>query len=163
MRLKYLYPQFKIWFISYISIQKRISFNSCYFSQQVSDTFQILVYYFSTSKSNSASSTQCTNNRQVLLVVNLIVISFCKTIYFVTLACFSVILIYPDSLFSYFTIIILSVMTAVTFPLRPPRLAFAICGWRRQNDVHEIKYSVGVCVCVCQLTVLSGTPVRTSL
>ena len=48
MRLKYLYPQFKIWFISYISIQKRISFNSCYFSQQVSDTFQILVYYFST-------------------------------------------------------------------------------------------------------------------
>ena len=42
MRLKYLYPQFKIWFISYISIQKRISFNSCYFSQQVSDTFQIL-------------------------------------------------------------------------------------------------------------------------
>ena len=52
-------------------------------------------------------------------------------------------------------------MTAVTFPLRPPRLAFAICGWRWQNDVHEIKYSV--CVCVCQLTVLSGTPVRTSL
>ena len=33
-------------------------------------------------------------------------------------------------------------MTAVTFPLRPPRLAFAICGWRWQNDVHEIKYSV---------------------
>jgi len=32
-------------------------------------------------------------------------------------------------------------MTAVTFPLRPPRLAFAICGWRWQNDVHEIKYS----------------------
>ena len=55
---------------------------------------------------------------------------------------FSVILIYPDSLFRYFTIIILSVMTAVTFPLRPPRLAFAICGWRWQNDVHEIKYSV---------------------
>ena len=54
-------------------------------------------------------------------------------------------------------------MTAVTFPLRPPRLAFAICGWRWQNDVHEIKYSVCVCVCVCQLTVLSGTPVRTSL
>ena len=50
--------------------------------------------------------------------------------------------IYPDSLFSYLTIIILSVMTAVTFPLRPPRLAFAICGWRWQNDVHEIKYSV---------------------
>ena len=83
--------------------------------------------------------------RQVLLVVNLIVISFCKTIYFVTLACFSVILIYPDSLFSYFTLIILSVMTAVTFPLRPPRLAFAICWWRWQNDVHEIKYSVSVC------------------
>ena len=39
-------------------------------------------------------------------------------------------------------------MTAVTFPLRPPRLAFAICGWRWQNDVHEIKYSVCVCVCV---------------
>ena len=89
---------------------------------------------------NSASSTQCTNYRQVLLVVNLIVISFCKTIYSVTLACFSVILIYPHSLFSYFTI--LSVMTAVTFPLRPPRLAFAICGRRWQNDVYEIKYSV---------------------
>ena len=40
------------------------------------------------------------------------------------------------------------VVTAVTFPLRPPRLAFAICGWRWQNDVHEIKYSV--CVCVCE-------------
>ena len=93
---------------------------------------------------NSASSIQCTNNRQFLLVVNLIVISFCKTIYFVTLACFSVILIYPNSLFSYFTIIILSVMTAVTFPFRPPRLAFAICGWRWQNDVHEIKYSMCV-------------------
>jgi len=37
-------------------------------------------------------------------------------------------------------------MTAVTFPLCPPRLAFAICGWRWQNDVHEIKYSVCVCV-----------------
>ena len=59
----------------------------------------------------------------------------CKTIYFVALACFSVILIYPHSLFSYFTI--LSVMTAVTFPLRPPRLAFAICGRRWQNDVYE--------------------------
>ena len=35
-------------------------------------------------------------------------------------------------------------MTAVTFPLRPPHLAFAICGWRWQNDVHEIKYSVCV-------------------
>ena len=33
-------------------------------------------------------------------------------------------------------------MTAVNFPLRPPRLAFAICGWRWQNDEHEIKYSV---------------------
>ena len=33
-------------------------------------------------------------------------------------------------------------MTAVTFPLRPPRLAFAICGWRWQIHVHEIKYSV---------------------
>ena len=64
---------------------------------------------------------------------------FCKTIYFVTLACFSVILIYPHSLFSYFTIIILSVMTAVTFPLRPPRLAFAIYGRRWQNDVYENK------------------------
>ena len=30
-------------------------------------------------------------------------------------------------------------MTAVTFPLRLPRLAFAICGWRWQNDLHEIK------------------------
>ena len=38
-------------------------------------------------------------------------------------------------------------MTAVTFPLRLPRLAFAICGWRWQNDLHEIKYSVCVCVC----------------
>ena len=36
-------------------------------------------------------------------------------------------------------------MTAVTFPLRLPRLAFAICGWRWQNDLHEIKYSVCVC------------------
>ena len=25
-------------------------------------------------------------------------------------------------------------MTAVTFPLRPPRLAFAVCGKRWQND-----------------------------
>ena len=39
-------------------------------------------------------------------------------------------------------ILITSVMTAVTFPLRPPSLAFAIFGWRWQNDVHEIKYSV---------------------
>ena len=62
-------------------------------------------------------------------------------IYFVTLACFSVILIYPHSLFSYFTIIS-SVMTAVTFPLRPPCLAFATCGRRWQSDVYEIKYSV---------------------
>ena len=54
-------------------------------------------------------------------MVNLIVISFCKTIYSVTLACFSVILIYPHSLFSYIT--------------------FAICGRRWQNDVYEIKYS----------------------
>ena len=54
---------------------------------------------------NSAFSTQCTNNQSVLFVVNLIVISFCKTIYFVTSACFSVILIYPHSLFSYFTIL----------------------------------------------------------
>ena len=61
--------------------------------------------------------------------------TFCKTIYFVILARFSVILIYPHSLFSYFTI--LSVMTAVTFPLRPPRLAFAICGRRWQNNVYE--------------------------
>ena len=30
-------------------------------------------------------------------------------------------------------------MTAVTFPLRPPRLAFAICGWRWQNDLHVLK------------------------
>ena len=36
-------------------------------------------------------------------------------------------------------------MTAATFPLRPPSLAFAICGWRWQNDVHEIKYSMCVC------------------
>ena len=33
-------------------------------------------------------------------------------------------------------------MIAVNFPLRPPRLAFVICGWRWQNDEHEIKYSV---------------------
>ena len=70
------------------------------------------------------------------------------TTYFVTLACFSVILIYPDSLFRYFTIVILSVIIAATFPLRPPRLAFAICGWRGQNDAHEIKYSVCVCLFV---------------
>ena len=86
-----------------------------------------------------STNTICKVVQLVLLVVNLIVISFCKTIYFVTLACFSVVLIYPDSLFSYFTIIILSVMTAVTFPLRPPRLAFANCERRWQNDVHEIK------------------------
>ena len=61
----------------------------------------------------------------------------CKTIYFVTLACFSVILIHPHTLFSDFTI--LSVMTAVTFPRRPPRVAFAICGRRWQNDVYENK------------------------
>ena len=30
-------------------------------------------------------------------------------------------------------------MTAVTFPLRPHRLAFAICGRRWQNDVYENK------------------------
>ena len=35
-------------------------------------------------------------------------------------------------------------MTAVTFPLRPPRLAFAIYGRRWQNDIYEIKYSVCV-------------------
>ena len=40
-------------------------------------------------------------------------------------------------LFSYFTI--LSVMSGVTFPLRPPRLAFAICGRRWENDVLENK------------------------
>ena len=40
-------------------------------------------------------------------------------------------------------------MTAVTFPLLPPRLDFAIFGRRWQNDVHEIKYSVCVCVCGC--------------
>ena len=34
---------------------------------------------------------------------------------------------------------LLSVMTAVTFPLCPPRLAFAICGWRWQNDVYKSK------------------------
>ena len=43
------------------------------------------------------------------------------------------------------TIIILSVMTAVTFPLRPPRLAFAICGWRWQNDLHENKVGAYLC------------------
>ena len=41
-------------------------------------------------------------------------------------------------------------MTAVTFPLRPPRLAFAICGRRWQNDVYEIKYSV----CVVLISIL---------
>ena len=46
---------------------------------------------------------------------------------------------------SFFPSKVLFVMTAVTFPLRPPRLAFAICGWRWQNDVREIKYSVCVC------------------
>ena len=28
-------------------------------------------------------------------------------------------------------------MTAVTFPLRPPRLAFAVCGKRWQNDEYK--------------------------
>ena len=28
-------------------------------------------------------------------------------------------------------------MTDVTFPLRPPRLAFAICGRRWRNDEYE--------------------------
>ena len=60
--------------------------------------------------------------------------------------------IYPHSLFSHFTtlsvywlqyyVYIICILTAVTFPLRPPRLAFAICGRRWQNEVHEIKYSV---------------------
>ena len=36
-------------------------------------------------------------------------------------------------------------MTALTFPLRPPRLAFAICGWRWQKLCMKIRY--GVCVC----------------
>ena len=44
---------------------------------------------------------------------------------------------HEERLFSYFTI--LSVMSAVTFPLRPPRLAFAICGRRWENDVFENK------------------------
>ena len=43
-------------------------------------------------------------------------------------------------------------MTAVTFPLRPPRLAFAICGRRWQNDVYEIKYSVCVWVILISST-----------
>ena len=30
-------------------------------------------------------------------------------------------------------------MTAVTFPLHPPRLAFTICGRGWQNDVYENK------------------------
>ena len=34
---------------------------------------------------------------------------------------------------------LLSIMTAVTFPLRPPRLAFAICGRSWQNDVYKNK------------------------
>ena len=38
-------------------------------------------------------------------------------------------------------------MTAVTFPLRPPRLAFAICGRRWQNDKYENKV-----LCVCKRT-----------
>ena len=54
----------------------------------------------------------------------------------------TVILIYPHSLFGYFTILS---MTAVTFLLCPPRLAFTICGRRWQNDVYEIKYSVCHC------------------
>ena len=36
-------------------------------------------------------------------------------------------------------------MTAVTFPPRPPRLAFAICGRRWQNDEYENKI-LKVCV-----------------
>ena len=46
-------------------------------------------------------------------------------------------------------------MTAVTFPLRSPRLPFAICGRRWQNDLHEIKYSV------CEDSELANLPVGT--
>ena len=46
-------------------------------------------------------------------------------------------------------------MTAVTFPLRPPRLAFAICGRRWQNDVYEIKYSV--CLILISILLRRGT------
>ena len=35
-------------------------------------------------------------------------------------------------------------MTAVTFPLHPPRLALAICGRRWQNDMYEKKSIVCV-------------------
>ena len=42
------------------------------------------------------------------------------------------------SLFSYFNTI-LSVTTAVTFPIWPPRLVFAICRRRWQNDLYENK------------------------
>ena len=74
--------------------------------------------------------------------ISLLLISFCKTIFFVALACFSVILIYPRSLFSCFTI--LYVLTAVTFPLRPPRLAFVISGRRWQKkSIVGVSSSVG--------------------
>ena len=39
----------------------------------------------------------------------------------------------------------------------PPRLAFAMCGWRWQNDVHEIKYSVCVCASTKKVVGISFT------
>ena len=51
---------------------------------------------------------------------------------------------------------IICILTAVTFPLRPPRLAFAICGRRWQNDVYEIKYSV--CDFTTATRILFGLP-----
>ena len=33
-------------------------------------------------------------------------------------------------------------MTAVNFPLRPPRLALAIYGWRLQNDECKNKENI---------------------
>ena len=45
---------------------------------------------------------------------------------------------------------------------RPPRLAFAICGWRWQNDVYEIKYSVCVCVMLPRQMLSSSDMLTTS-
>lgn len=39
----------------------------------------------------------------------------------------------------------------------PPRLAFAMCGLRWQNDVHEIKYSVCVCASTKKVVGISFT------
>ena len=82
--------------------------------------------------------------RRDALIIDSSLVNFCKPIY-VTLACFFC----NSHLFRliclvYFHIIFIApfnliYMTAVTFPLSPPRLALATCGRRWQNDVCKIK------------------------